>query len=71
MAKEIAVVEAGHGDFRDTHFEESGEGGEDTILLFVKTETGCSRKIATFHDTGGNKDLRVLLVNDFETGGTL
>jgi hypothetical protein len=30
VAKEVAVVEAGHGDFGDNHFQESAEGGEDT-----------------------------------------
>jgi len=39
VAKNIAVVQAGHGDLRDNHLEESGERREDTELVGVEAET--------------------------------
>ena len=63
--------QASHGDLRDNHFEESREGREDTVLVLVETETSSRAKVATLHDTGGDKDLGVLLVNDLQAGRAL
>jgi len=71
VAKEVAVIQPGHGDLGDTHLKESGKGGEDTLLLFVETETGSCGEVATLHDTGGDEHLGVLLVDDLETGRAL
>lgn len=38
MTKNIAVVQAGHGDLRDNHLKESGERREDTELVGIETE---------------------------------
>ena len=71
VAENVAEVEAGHGDFGDDHLEESTEGREDTELVLVETETSGCAEVTTLHDTRGNEDLRVLLVNDLQTGRAL
>jgi hypothetical protein len=71
MAKDVAVVQASHGDLRDDHLKEGRECREDTELALLKAEAGGGREVATLHDTGRNKDLRMLLVNALETSGAL
>lgn len=71
MAKNIAVVEARHGDLRDDHFQECRESGEYTKLVFVESESGCSGEVASLHDTRCDEDFGVFLVNDRQTGGSL
>ena len=71
VAENVAEVEAGHGDFGDDHLEESTEGREDTELVLVETETSGCAEVTTLHDTGWNEDLRVLLVDNLQTSGTL
>ena len=68
MAQDVAEVKTSHGDFGDDHLQECGESREDAELLLVETETSGSAEVSTFHDAGRNEDLRVLLVNDLETG---
>ena len=71
MAEDIAEVQSRHSDLRDDHLQESTKGREHAELVLVETEAGSSAEISALHDSGRNKDLRVLLVNDLETGGTL
>ena len=71
VAEDVAVVQTSHGDLRDNHLEESRERRENAIFAFFKTKTGCSGEVPPLHDTGGNEDHRVLLVDDLEAGGTL
>lgn len=71
VAKNVAVVQASHGDLGDNHFQEGGEGGENTELALVETETSCRGEVATLHDAGRNEDLWVLLVDNLQTGRAL
>ena len=71
VAQNIAIVQASHCDLRDHHLQERREGGEHAELLSVETETSSSAEVATLHDTGGNEDLRVLLVDDLQASGAL
>ena len=71
MAEDVAEVEPRHGDLRDDHLQEGREGGEDAVLLRVETEASSCAEVSALHDTGGNENLRVLLVDDLEAGGTL
>lgn len=71
MTKNVAVVQAGHGNLRDNHLKESRECRENTELFSVEAKTSSCRKVSTFHDTRGNKHLRVLLVDNLETSGPL
>jgi hypothetical protein len=71
MTENITVVQAGHGDLRDNHLQESGERREDTELISVETKTSSCREVSTFHDTRRNEHLRMLLVNNLKTSGSL
>lgn len=67
-AEEIAVVQPGHGNLRDTHLEEGGGSGEGPLLPLIRAETSSSEKVSTLHDTGGDEDfIRMLLMDDEET----
>jgi len=71
MAKNITVVQSCHRNLTDNHLQKGTKSRKDTKLVLVETEASRCGKVTTFHDTGSDKDLWVLLVNDFETGGTL
>ena len=71
MREDIAVVETGHGDLGDNHLQEGGKGGEDARLSLLETKSSSGREITTFHDPGSNKHLRMFLVDDLETSGSL
>src|SRR5262245_48582177 len=70
MTKYVAVIESSHGDLRYDHLQESRESRENSELVVIKTETSSSGEISALHDTGGNKDFGMFLVNDFQAGGT-
>jgi hypothetical protein len=71
VAEKVAVVQAGHGKLGDHHLKESGEGGENTLLILVETETGGGGEVSTLHDTGGDEYLGVLLMDDLQSCRTL
>lgn len=68
MRENIAVVQPCHGNFGDDHLKEGREGREDTKFIGLEPETSCSREVSSFHDSGRDENLRMLLVNDFQTG---
>ena len=68
MAEDVAEVEAGHCDLGYYHLEESRECGEHAELLRIKAETSSSTEVSALHDSRGNENLRVLLVDDFQAG---
>lgn len=67
-----AAVQTGHGDLRDAHLQERGEGGEHTLALAVaaKAEPGRGGEVASLHDTGGDEGFGVLGGDGLQTGGT-
>lgn len=71
MAEDIAVVQPCHGDLGNNHFKERREGSENAELFRVETKASCCREVAALHDTGWNKDFRMLLVNNLDAGRTL
>ena len=71
VAEDVAEVETRHRDLRDDHFQECREGGEHAELLSIETETCRRAEVSAFHDTRGDEDLRVLLVNDLQAGRAL
>lgn len=70
MAQNVTIVQPGHGYLGDDHLQESRECRKDAELVRCKTESGSSRIVATLHDSGRNEDFGMLLMNDFQTGGT-
>lgn len=66
MRQDIAVVETSHCDLGDNHLEESREGREDTELIWSESESSGSREVTTLHDTRGDEDFWVLLVDNLE-----
>ena len=67
VRKNVAVIKTGHGELGNDHFQESTESRKNTKFVFIETETGSSRKVATFHNSGGYKNFWVPLVDNFET----
>ena len=39
MGKHVALVQSGHGEFGDDHFQERREGREDAKLVGVETKS--------------------------------
>ena len=68
MRKDIAIIETSHRDFRNNHFKESREGGENTKLVRCKSEAGSGGKVASFHNTRWYKYFGMSLVDDAQTG---
>jgi hypothetical protein len=68
MRKDIAVIETSHCDFRNNHFKECRESGENTKLVRCKTKTGSGREVSSFHDTGWDEYFGMLLMDDAQTG---
>ena len=71
VTKNIAVVQASHGDFGNDHLQEGREGGEDAELVRVEPETGCGREVATLHNAGRDENLGMFLMDDLQTGRAL
>jgi hypothetical protein len=71
MAEHITVVESRHSNLTENHLQKGAECREDTKFVLVETETSSRGEVSTFHDTGGNEDFGMLLVDDFETSGAL
>lgn len=64
MAKDVAIVETSHCDFRNNHFKERRKSGENTKLVGCETKTGSCREVASFHDTGWDKYFGMFLMDD-------
>ena len=71
MAKNVTVVQTGHGELRDDHLQERRESREDTELVRIESETGRRGEVTTLHDTRRDEDLGVSLMDDLQTGRTL
>lgn len=71
VRQDIAIVQARHGDFGDDHLKERREGGEDTKLPLLETETGGSTEVSTLHDPRWDEDFGVLLVDGLQTSRAL
>ena len=71
MTEYVAVIQARHGDLRNDHLEEGGEGREDTKLVRFKTKAGGGGKVSALHDSGRNKHVRMSLVDHLQTSRTL
>lgn len=71
VTEDITKIETGHGNLRDDHLQERRECREHPVLLRIETKTGGSAKVASLHDAGRNKDLRMLLVDDLQTSRPL
>jgi len=67
VTKDIAVIKTSHCDFRNNHFKERRESGENTKLVRCKSKTGSCREVASFHDTGWDEYFRMLLMDDLQT----
>ena len=71
MRKNVAVIEASHGDFRNNHLKECRKSREDTEFIRGESKTSRSGEVAAFHDTRRNENLGVLLVDNFQASRTL
>ena len=67
MTEYVAVVQACHGNLRNDHLKEGGEGGEHAKFVGIETEACGSREVSTFHNPGGNKYFGVPLVDHLQT----
>ena len=61
MRKDIAVIKMSHIDFRNNHLKKRRESGENTKLVRCKSKTGSGRKVASFHDTGWDENMGIMM----------
>lgn len=66
MAEDVAIIKTCHSNFRNDHLKERREGRKDAEFVGIKPETCSSGEVAAFHDTGGDENLGMFLMDGFQ-----
>lgn len=69
VTQHITVIQPRHRNLAHYHLQERRERREDALVLAIEAETGGGGEVAALHDAGGDEDVGVVLVDDFEAGG--
>jgi hypothetical protein len=70
VAQQVGVVQPGHGDFRNTHFQKGGEGGKNALLAFLHAKTRRCGEVAPLLNAAADEHFRVGLANLSQPAGT-
>ncbi len=69
VAEDVGIVQPRHRDFGNTHFEERAEGAENPLFACFHAESSGGGEVTALHDTGGDEDFRIGIVNLFQSAG--
>ena len=69
VAEDVGIVQPRHRDFGNTHFQERAEGAKNPLFACFHPEPSSSGEVTTLHDARGDEDVRIGIVNLFQTAG--